>query len=138
MGQKAGEGREAIRSETRRAASHSWRCQVMVDGRRISVVDDDPEVAHAKALAIKTGMLVSKDKEQKVTVDEAISRYIQAGEGALSPTTIRGYETMRKHRFPGLMRRDVHTITRLDVQRAVSEEAKKSIREDHKERPMGS
>ena len=105
--------------------SHSWRCQVMVDGRRISVVDDDPEVAHAKALAIKTGMLVSKDKEQKVTVDEAISRYIQAGEGALSPTTIRGYETMRKHRFPGLMRRDVHTITRLDVQRAVSEEAKK-------------
>ena len=44
--------------------SHSWRCQVMVDGRRISVVDDDPEVAHAKALAIKTGMLVSKDKEQ--------------------------------------------------------------------------
>ena len=35
--------------------SHSWRCQVMVDGRRISVVDDDPEVAHAKALAIKTG-----------------------------------------------------------------------------------
>lgn len=105
--------------------SHSWRCQVMVDGRRISVVDDDPEVAHAKALAIKTGMLVSKDKEQKVTVDEAISRYIQAGEGALSPTTIRGYETMRKHRFPSLMRRDVHTITRLDVQRAVSDEAKK-------------
>ena len=33
--------------------SGSWRCQVMVNGKRISVVDDDPAVAHAKALALK-------------------------------------------------------------------------------------
>ena len=105
--------------------SGSWRCQVMVDGRRISVVDDDPEIAHTKALAIKTGMLEDKVREERITLDEAITRYIRAGDGSLSPTTIRGYETMRRHRFQELMGRDVHTLTRLDIQRAVSNEAKK-------------
>ena len=108
----------------RELPSGAWRCEVMVDGRRISVVEDDPEVAHAKALAIKSGIVEQKEKEKKVTLDEAIQNYIQAGTGVLSPTTIRGYEIMRKHRFKSLMGRDVHSITRLDVQRAVSEEAK--------------
>ena len=80
--------------------SGAWRCQVMVQGKRISVVDDDPEVAHTKALAMKTGILEGKSKKEKVTLNDAIIRYIQAGEGTLSPTTIRGYETIRKHRFP--------------------------------------
>ena len=35
----------------RELPSGAWRCEIMVDGRRISVVEDDPEVAHAKALA---------------------------------------------------------------------------------------
>lgn len=109
----------------RELPSGAWRCEIMVDGRRISVVEDDPEVAHAKALAIKAGIVEQKEKEKKVTLDEAIQNYIQAGTGVLSPTTIRGYEIMRKHRFKSLMGRDVRSITRLDVQRAVSEEAKK-------------
>ena len=37
--------------------SHSWRCQVMHQGRRISVTDADPAVAHAKVLAIKNGFI---------------------------------------------------------------------------------
>ena len=105
--------------------SGAWRCQVMVQGKRISVVDEDPEVAHTKALAMKTGILEGKSKKEKVTLNDAIIRYIQAGEGTLSPTTIRGYETIRKHRFQGLMGRDVYTITRLDVLNAVSEETKR-------------
>lgn len=109
----------------RELPSGAWRCEIMVDGRRISVVEDDPEVAHAKALAIKAGIVEQKEKEKKVTLDEAIQNYIQAGTGVLSPTTIRGYEIMRKHRFKSIMGRDVRSITRLDVQRAVSEEAKK-------------
>ena len=40
--------------------SGSWRCQVMVNGRRVSVVDQDPEVAHANALALKAGLLQTK------------------------------------------------------------------------------
>ena len=105
--------------------SGSWRCQVMVNGQRVSVVDEKPEVAHAKALALKSGLIESKRKEQKITLSEAIQAYTEAGNGVLSPSTVRGYEGVRKHRFQSLMSRDVHTITRLDAQKAVSEEAKK-------------
>ena len=107
-----------------RLPSGSWRCQVMVKGQRISVVDEDPEAAHAKALALKAGIIEAEQRQKKITLSEAIERYTEAGAGALSPATIRGYECIRKHRFQGLMQRDVHTITRLDAQRAVSEEAK--------------
>lgn len=105
--------------------SGSWRCQVMVNGKRVSVVDDDPAVAHAKALALKAGLIESGKKEKPITLNDAIQAYTEAGSGVLSPSTVRGYEGVRKHRFPSLMGRDVHTITRLDAQTAVSEEAKK-------------
>lgn len=105
--------------------SGSWRCQVMVNGQRISVVDQDPAVAHAKALALKTGLIESTKKEKKITVNDAIEEYAKAGAGVLSPSTIRGYDCMRRHRFQGLMHRDVHSLTRLDIQSAVSAEAKR-------------
>ena len=37
--------------------SGRWRCQVMVNGKRIDVIEDDPAVAHAKALAVKAGLM---------------------------------------------------------------------------------
>lgn len=104
--------------------SGAWRCQVMVNGKRISVVDDDPEIAHAKALALKNGLIESEKKAGKITLNDAIVKYMEAGEGVLSPTTIRGYEIMRKHRFQSIMNKDIHELTRLDVQKAVSDEAK--------------
>ncbi len=108
-----------------RLPSGSWRCQVMVNGQRVSVVDQDPAVAHAKALALKAGLIESERKERKITLADAIQAYTEAGSGVLSPSTVRGYEGVRKHRFPSLMGRDVHSITRLDAQAAVSQEAKK-------------
>ena len=107
-----------------RLPSGSWRCQVMVKGKRVSVVDPDPAKAHAKALALKAGLIESEQKEKKITVNDAIEEYTKAGAGVLSPSTIRGYDCMRRHRFQGIMSRDVHSLTRLDIQAAVSEEAK--------------
>lgn len=106
--------------------SGSWRCQVMVKGKRISVVDDDPEVAHTKALALKTGLMKeNKDKAgKKLTVNDAILAYMEAGDGVLSPSTLRGYDCIRRFRFKSLMKEDVYSLTRLQVQKAVSQEAK--------------
>ncbi len=42
--------------------SGAWRCQVMVNGKRVSVGEDDPALAQAKAVALKAGMI------QKVTL----------------------------------------------------------------------
>ena len=96
----------------------------MVNGRRMSVTDEDPKVAQAKAVALKAGIIESEERKKKITLAEAIENYTEAGSGTLSPSTIRGYDCIRKHRFQSLMQRDVHTITRLDAQRAVSQEAK--------------
>lgn len=106
--------------------SGSWRCQVTVNGKRVSVVDDDPAVAHAKALALKEGLLEQNKPKDGITLDAAIQAYITAGEGVLSPSTVRGYDCIRRNRFKDLMNKEVHTLTRLDLQNAVSQEAKKS------------
>lgn len=105
--------------------SGTWRCQVMVDGKRVSVVAETPGEAQAKAVALKAG-LIEKAAEKKafLSLSDAIDDYIQMKEGALSPSTVRGYETVKKHRFAGLMSRDVHSITKAAVQAAVSQEAK--------------
>ena len=93
----------------------------MVDGKRVTVVDNDPFVAHAKVMALVAGLIEAKKTPEKITLDQAIARYIEAGEGTLSPATIRTYETMRKNRFPELMQKNVYDLNRLVVQKAVSE-----------------
>lgn len=105
--------------------SGSWRCQVMVDGKRVSVVAETPGEAQARAVALKAG-LIEKAAEKKafLSLSDAIDDYISMKEGALSPSTVRGYETVKKHRFAGLMSRDVYSITKAAVQAAVSQEAK--------------
>ena len=42
--------------------SGMWRCQIMVDGKRISVVDENPGVAQAKAVAMKNGLIEEAKK----------------------------------------------------------------------------
>ena len=115
--------------------SHAWRCQVMIQGRRISVVDDDPEVAHTKALAIKNGLLRQSASPSSMTLGEAIDRYIESKDGVLSPATIKGYRKIRKNSLPELMDIRLPALTQEAVQRAVSRMAKssspKSVRNAH-------
>lgn len=105
--------------------SGMWRVQIMVGGKRVSVVDENPSVSQAKAMALREG-LIEKAEERKafLSLSDAIDEYISMKEGALSPSTVRGYETVKKHRFRGLMQKDVHSITKATVQAAVSQEAK--------------
>ncbi len=106
--------------------SGSWRCQIMVRGERFDVIEDDPETAHARALAIKAGILDKREKTtgaETISLSKAIELYVSAREGVLSPATVRGYETIRKNRLKKLMGMDVHKITLEDVQIAISEDA---------------
>lgn len=116
---------EKLRPKPRQMPSGTWICEKMVDGKRISATDENPEVAHAKVIAMAAGILEQKKKPLKITLDEAIKRYMNAGEGVLSPATIRTYETIRKNRFPELMQKNVYDLDRLQVQEAVSNAAKK-------------
>lgn len=104
--------------------SGMYRCQVMVNGKLVSVVDESPTVAQAKAVALKNG-LIEKVEERKafLSLSNAIDEYIKMKEGALSPSTVRGYEIVKKNRFRDLMQKDVRSITKATVQAAVSLEA---------------
>ena len=118
-----------------RLPSGSWRCQVMVQGRRISVVDSDPEVAHAKALAIKNGILQEHKSPASMTVGEMIDRYIESKDSVLSPATIAGYKRIRKNALQDLMPVVLAALTQERVQRSINamarEKSPKSVRNAH-------
>lgn len=115
--------------------SHSWRCQVMHQGRRISVTDADPAVAHAKVLAIKNGFIQENKGPLSLTVGEAIDRYIDSKDSVLSPATIRGYKRMRKNDLQELMSIRLPALTQETIQRAINKMARnsspKSVRNAH-------
>ena len=102
--------------------SGSWRIQVMHNGERISVIDDDPSMAQAKAIAIVNGIIEKEEKPESVTLDQAIEYYIEAKRDILSPSTIRGYEIAKRNRFKGIMQRNIFTLKKQDVQIAVTQE----------------
>lgn len=115
--------------------SGKWRCQIMVDGKRIDVIEDDPAVAHAKALAIKEGLIEENKPIKEMTIGEAIDRYIESKDTILSPSTIRGYRQLRENSFQDIMNIRLSVLTQEHIQRAVNKMAKekspKTIRNAH-------
>lgn len=105
--------------------SGSFRCQITVYGKRYSAVDKDPAVAHAKVNAIRSGLLEPENNVAKMTVGQAIDRYIESKNAVLSPTTIRGYNRMRKNDLQELMDVPLVALTQEAVQKAVNKMANK-------------
>lgn len=110
--------------------SGSFRCRLRVGDEYISVVDKDPEIAHAKVLAMKAGLLQEqKDNESKkagnLSLSDAIDAYIEARSNVLSPSTINGYNEIKRNRFPSLMNTKVKSIDEQALQKAVNAEAEK-------------
>jgi len=115
--------------------SGAYRCRVMVDGKRESVVDDDPRAAQAKAVALQNGLLRQSKPVEAVTVGEAIDRYISNKDSILSPSTIAEYKRMRKNKLPGIMNTKLKDLTQEKVQKEVNRAAKfdspKTVRNAH-------
>lgn len=104
--------------------SGAWRIQVMLDGQRVGRTFPTEREAVAWAVSVKAGTEEAKGAPKHTTLHDAIDTYIESKDQVLSPSTIRGYRAIQKHRFPQLMRRDVYQLTQLEVQRAVNKEAK--------------
>lgn len=115
--------------------SGAYRVQVMVDGHRVSVTDEDPKVAAAKAMAIKAKMQEAQKSPRSMTVGEAIDRYIESKDTVLSPSTVAGYKRIRANALQGLMDIKLPDLTREKVQREINKMAKekspKTIRNAH-------
>lgn len=115
--------------------SGKWRCQVMLQGRRFDVIEDDPAVAHAKALAIKAGLLEQQKPATDLTVGEAIDRYIESKDAVLSPSTIRGYKSLLDGVLSELRDTRLSALTQEAVQRFVNrisrDHAPKTVKNAH-------
>lgn len=104
--------------------SRMYRCQVMVSGKRVSVIDENPAIAQAKAVAMRAGLIEEKKDPSGMTVGEAIDRYIESKDAVLSPSTIRGYHSIRENSLGNLEPMQIDSLTQEAVQRHVNALAK--------------
>lgn len=106
-----------------RLSSGSWRIRVMVNGESVSITKPTEKEAVAAAMQIKAGKTDRRRYAPK-TVTKAIDEYIEARRNVVSPSTIKGYRMIQKHRFPSMMDRCISDLTQSQWQKAVNAEAK--------------
>lgn len=95
----------------RKLQSGTYFNQFMVNGERISVSAATESEYYAKARAAKLGLIEIKKTAPKITLGAAIDSYIESNSNTLSPSTIRGYQTIRDNRFQSIMDKDINSIT---------------------------
>lgn len=110
--------------------SGKFRCRIMVQGAAVSVIDEDPEIAHAKAVAMRAGIIAQKEKDDlekkgSITLTKAIDKHIAIRENVLSPSTINGYREIQRNRFPGLMSTQIKDIDFFALQASINDEAER-------------
>lgn len=126
---------EKLRPRPQPLPSGKWRCQVMVNGERLSVVEDDPETAHATILALKLGLIEAEKSPHRMTLGEAVDRYIESKDSVLSPSTVLGYKKIKRNSMADLLSVRLPDLTQERVQRWVNklarEKSSKTIRNAH-------
>lgn len=100
--------------------SGQWRCQVMINGVRHSVIDEDPVLAHSKAIALRDGFLPAKNPS-RITVRQAIDNYIESKTSILSPSTLYEYKRAARNDFKAIESHTVSDMTLDTTQRWVND-----------------
>ena len=65
-----------------------------------------------------------KAAQSRITVGQAVDEYIDMKRNVLSPSTIHGYEIIRKNRLQSIMAIDIHELNSCDMQKAINEDAR--------------
>lgn len=109
----------------RQLSSGSWRCEVYINGERYSFVDKDKDEAVRKALLCKLTNSGDPDNIRKshelLTIGDAVDKYVQDRSNVLSPSTVKGYKSMRKYRFQSVM--DKRLSDKINWQAVINDEA---------------
>lgn len=73
------------------------------------------------------------EEASRFTVAQALQGYIDLKSNVLSPSTLRGYRNIQKHRLQSIINIDIHELTSFQLQKAINEDAvtvgRKSITE---------
>ena len=101
----------------RKLPSGNWFIQLRLGGESIPVTAATAKDCTREAAAIKAEWLARKrlpekpeEPEQEPTLTVSIDEYIKRKSRTLSPSTIRGYRAIQKHRFQTVMQRPVDSI----------------------------
>ena len=107
-----------------RLPSGSYRTRCMVDGQRISITADTEKEVIAQYMAMKHGVIEAKKekKPQHKTLEQALTDYIESRKDYRSPSTIYGYERIKKNNFRHSMQYDVFSTTDEQWQQAIRAE----------------
>lgn len=101
--------KDEIKVPTPRKHGQKWYIDLRREG--VSVLEDTEAAAIAKAQAIRAGFIASNKSAPKLTLRQAIDRYIEARDNILSPATVRGYRIIQRNAFPGIMDDDISSIS---------------------------
>lgn len=102
--------------------SGSYRVQITLDGKRVSVTANSEDEAIYQAMLLKTG---KKPKPNGRTVGECIDAYIDSKENILSPKTIYVYRQIRNNGLAGLCDIPLSELTNQHIQVHINELALK-------------
>lgn len=112
--------------QPKKLPSGKWNVQVMVDGKRVSITAKSEKEAIAQAAAAKAGMIEQNEKMSapRITLNDALTKYIEDRSNVLSPSTVRSYKETQKNRIQELLNKRVRDITESDIQIQINIEAK--------------
>lgn len=123
-------------ANAKKLPSGSWRIRVFIgedeNGKKRTKSFTAPTRWQCEREAEEFLKCLSEEK-QKVTIGQAIDDYIKAKENVISPSTIRGYNIIRRTRLQSLMDVDVSELDSYKMQMAINIDApnlsRKSISE---------
>lgn len=93
----------------RQLKSGAWNIELRKEGE--SVTEATKEACEAKARAIRAGFLKREKALPKQSLDSLLKSYIDDSSNILSPSTVRGYESIRKTRFQSVMQTEISEIS---------------------------
>lgn len=106
--------------------SGSFSTKVMIDGERITITKPTEEECAAEAIAIKYRAKEAKKEKRPgaMSLQDALSAYIDARRGSASPSTIYAYERYMANCFQSMMKVNIHSTTDEQWQAAIRREGK--------------
>lgn len=111
--------------KAKRLPSGSWHIQLRLGGKSYSITEPTEKACVQKAQLLKAEHLAGRDTtmmdRSARTLDKLLEQYINAKRPVLSPSTVRGYEAIRRTRFQAYLDRDPEKIS---WQRMVSDESR--------------
>lgn len=104
--------------------SGMWRCRIRIKGQDISITRQTEREAIAEALAVKAGIMQVQQAPGKKTLEQVVDAYIDARRSVLSPSTICGYEAIKRTRFQASMHLQYSSLTPGRLQKMVDQETR--------------